>query len=291
MRNLTSVAELELQSMFALVASVQLTYTVEDSIYSVLSQGDVRIKHFDHFYPTNRTDTIPSLGAEQARAHYYGYISPSYVHGNASHYQELVRDRALKWGVQYLMYNMVDHWTFVFIEENPNVFSDYSTDRVANVTWLCSGYDVVAGGNGLSSNVRYLDGDTIRPFFVGETGPGATTYITETAEVCGPRCTRVFVFQSEIQSTGTRPSLYDCNITISNVSNRHIPEHDLPDMQARIAAGAIGLEGFQHANTTRQWVRYHSKFVLALPPPKRYKKKNQTTIWLQTGTLAQTLML
>lgn len=248
--------------MFALVAFVQLTYSMDDASGALVEPGDVRIAKMDHYYPKNNTAEIPSLGGEQATVHNYGYISSSYLQGNVSDLLEIL-DVGVAGSGTFLTYNLVDHWVYQYYEANTKLRANYYTNRTVNVTWLCSAYDVVDGGDGSTNDITYLDGDQRVPFFVGQGGPAATTYITETQEVCGPRCARVWAFQSAISAMGILPTLYDCNITVSNVSNAYQPEHLIPDMQARLAAGSIGLEGFQRPNTTRQWVRYHDKWVHA----------------------------
>lgn len=244
-----------------LVAVVQLTYSMEDSQGTLVTNGPVRIIMMDHYYPKNDSETIPSLGAEQSAAHTFGYISSSYKQGNASDFDQL-RGQGVSELAEFISFNMVDHWAYLYFDSNPTTHATFYTSRTVNATWLCAGYDVVQGGDGSTVDIVYLDGGVRRPFFVGETGPGATTYMTETEEVCGPRCARVWAFQTEILQSEVKPSLYDCNVTVSQVSDMYLPEHSIPDLQARIAAGSIGLEGFQHRNTTRQWVRYRDKYVV-----------------------------
>ena len=214
----------------------------------------------DHYYSKNNSAEVPSIGDEQVTAHKYGYMSSGYIQGNASDLVSNINQGNVDTGL-FLTFNMVDHWAYIFYESNPSSKANFYTSRTINATWLCSGYEVVVGGDGSTTDITYLDGDRRIPFFVGETGPGATTYITETAEVCGPRCARVWAYQAALPRADVLPTLYDCNITISNVSNTYLPEHVIPDLQARLAAGAIGLEGFQHENSTRQWVRYHDKYA------------------------------
>ena len=246
--------------MFAMIAVVQLTYSVPNSTGTIYVPGTIQISKLDHYYPKNNSAVIPSLGAEQAQAHMYGFVTSTYNLGNAS---DLVasQESGRNAPAGYLTYDLVDHWVAQFTETNPDSKQLFYTNRTANSSWLCTSYDVLTGQDGDRTNITYHDGEQIRSFDVGETGPEATTYITETEVVCGPRCAQVWAFQTQIPEMGILPTLYQCNITISNVSNPYHPEHILPDMQARIAAGAIGLDGFQHDNTTKQWVRYHAGYV------------------------------
>lgn len=258
-----------MKTVFALIAVVQLTYSLQDSAGAIYEPGKiVSIVRLDHYYPKNESEVLPSLGGEQATAHMYGFISNTYKLGNASDFTASLKTGRGAPANGFLMYDLVDHWVAQLSENNPAVDQTFYTNRTVNSTWLCTSYEVIEGEKGDMTNITYRDGDTIRSFDVGETGPGATTYITETEEVCGPRCARVWAFQSKIEDKSIPATFYDCNITMSNVSNPTLPEHILPDMQARIAAGAIGLDGFPHENTTKQWVRFHEGYVFKVKPSR-----------------------
>ncbi|KAL8684702.1 MAG: hypothetical protein Q9224_006178, partial [Gallowayella concinna] len=82
-------------------------------------------------------------------------------------------------------------------------------------------------------------------------GPGGTTYIyrglldpskaTSPDVVCGDRCMYMWVFRNGGKAGG--PRLYQCPITVSHVSNSKLPEHNVPDSVARVAAVSIALQG------------------------------------------------
>ncbi|KAI9810440.1 MAG: hypothetical protein M1826_003609 [Phylliscum demangeonii] len=246
-------------AMFTLIAIVPLTFSAQGSTGSIIVPGTVQVLKLDHFYPKNDSTVVPNMDAEQATAHTYGIVSNTYLAGNATDLAtSLIISRVTVGG--FLTYNLVDHWVTQFAEKNPGeTTSQFYTNRTANATWTCTSYPVVEGVDGDRTEITYLDGDGGNATFnVGETGPTATTYITETEDVCGPRCARVWTFQTRIPDNGTLPMLFDCNITMSEVAHAYLPDHLLPDKQAQIAAGAIGLNGFQHPNTQRQWNRFHA---------------------------------
>lgn len=243
-----------------MIAAVQLTYTLQDSPGAIYEPGIVSIIRLDHF-SQKETEAVPSLSSEQATAHMYGSVSNTYDLGNASDFAASLKTGRGAPTAAFLTFDLVDHWVAQLSEINTDTDQAFYTNRTINSTWLCTAYEVVKGGDGDTTNITYRAGDTDHYFDVGETGPAATTYIAETEEVCGPRCARVWAFQAKVKEKNVPSTLYDCNITISNVSNPALPEHILPDMQARIAAGAIGLDGFHHENTTKQWVRFHDGYV------------------------------
>ena len=76
---------------------------------------------------------------------------------------------------------------------------------------------------------------------------------------CGPRCSRVYVFQFADRNNTVWESghFFNCTISISKVEggSPNQPFHQLPDQTATIAAGAIGMDGFSD-NMRRQFVRY-----------------------------------
>lgn len=166
------------------------------------------------------------------------------------------------------IFDFSDHWVHPFYEvarEIETVASHLQTNRTVNSTWECRDYNVIGSGDGLSTNITYNDEGREVSFDVRITAPNATTYITDTNITCGARCARVWAFQtmyvdnSTAQLSGAR--LYDCNITVSEVDNAYMAEHQLGDEQARIAAGAIARSPNSNDGTSLQWNLYPGKCV------------------------------
>ncbi|KAI9881078.1 MAG: hypothetical protein M1830_008236 [Pleopsidium flavum] len=102
----------------------------------------------------------------------------------------------------------------------------------------------------------------------------ATTYVYNGAQkpqiekqhACGPRCLMMYVMRSPGVITDRRMKLFQCRVHISNVSNATLPEHHLPDRNARLAAASIALQGrYTHPywnnttksyNSTEAWQQY-----------------------------------
>lgn len=59
--------------------------------------------------------------------------------------------------------------------------------------------------------------------------------------VCGDRCMYVWVYKNPGKKEG--PTMYQCPIAVSEVSNTKLPQHNLPNPVARVAAVSIALEG------------------------------------------------
>ena len=65
-----------------------------------------------------------------------------------------------------------------------------------------------------------------------------TTFWIGTLDV-GPRTAQMFAFEPDPNN----PWFYNCNITVSKVANATLPEHEISDSTAQIAAQAIALGG------------------------------------------------
>lgn len=122
------------------------------------------------------------------------------------------------------------------------------TRREVFSNWQCFNHTVLDGADGSLSNVTYKTGDantTAKIYIGGDPSPGATVYVTESEVFCGIRCAIVWGFQSFTPESRLQQAyLYRCEISISNVSNITDPRHILSDEVARIAAGSIGLDGY-----------------------------------------------
>lgn len=121
----------------------------------------------------------------------------------------------------------------------PTVF----TNRYLNTTWVCNSWAVLKGGNGTSTNLTIaLDSSgTEQTFSIPEApGIGQTTFITETLNSdCGEGCSTVYAFETQELSAWW----YECNMTISEVGNATLPEHQIGDDLKTLAAQGIALQG------------------------------------------------
>ena len=71
-------------------------------------------------------------------------------------------------------------------------------------------------------------------------GSNQTTFITNPNTYdCGPGCSTVHAFEA----SDTRPWWYECNITVSPVNNATLPQHQMGQPLAHMAAAGIALQG------------------------------------------------
>ena len=75
------------------------------------------------------------------------------------------------------------------------------------------------------------------------------------------------MFQAKDEPGIPDAGFFDCNITIATVEGAYAPEHDLPDQQAKIAAGAIGFGGASNHSDDIAYQVYPNKYVLEYFPP------------------------
>jgi hypothetical protein len=106
--------------------------------------------------------------------------------------------------------------------------------------------------NGSFQTFQYdLDGSIHTEYFQS-VGPNSTTYFTSPdLGDCGPRCANVGAFENN----GTSGFYYNCNVTVSEVHNAtaSVIEQHVSDANAKIAAGAIALQGYQSEDASDQY--------------------------------------
>ena len=236
-----------------------LTYSLEASEKAfILHPGRVLVPNLTHFFPTPDTSKAVGIWVDQNTAHTYGMASANFNSEPAKDgltgkpFRGISQDPLLFYGQSS---NQTAYWQHIFYDRNMEKTASSYSNRSINATATCKSFTVISGGDGKSTSVTYLSGNTTKNLFVKYVAPRAMTYITETKPVCGSRCAQVWVYQSQ-PSDAESGTVLDCTVKLTGVKNAHLPEHELPDDQARIAAGAIGLEGIVHENDTRQYSLY-----------------------------------
>ncbi|KAF7512288.1 hypothetical protein GJ744_001856 [Endocarpon pusillum] len=110
--------------------------------------------------------------------------------------------------------------------------------------------------------VVYLEGGQNQTAFVYEYVSGGITYISDTNSTCGDRCTNINAFQPTLIPDNQADSIgvaqfFKCYNIISevyNVPSEHAEVYDgLPDLQARMLAGAIRWQSGYLINDTQQY--------------------------------------
>ena len=142
------------------------------------------------------------------------------------------------------------------------------TDRIIRASsGGCRNYSILLpapdAGNG---NLRYeyyikkatTEGNITIPKTLG--AEDATTYvyrgfhIPQEADLqrCGPRCMKVWAHRSS--GHGQNPQIYECNITVEDVTNVNVSSQHVSDEMALLAATSIALSGRQ--NDDKSWNQY-----------------------------------
>jgi hypothetical protein len=117
-----------------------------------------------------------------------------------------------------------------------------TTERKISSTGNCLGNQVIAGGDGLSTNISINDGNggnqTIHIPFAA--GMNQTTYMTNTSVTCGTGCAVVTAFEVAPNNSW----YYNCNVTVGPVINATQPAHNVSDPVRLLAAQGIALQGY-----------------------------------------------
>lgn len=117
-----------------------------------------------------------------------------------------------------------------------------ATDRRINSNGTCTGYKVVAGGDGGVQNITIDAGGgqnkTIKISYAG--GTNQTTYMTNTSVTCGAGCGVVTAFESASAASW----YYDCKVFVGTATNATQPAHQVSDAVRLLAAQGIALQGY-----------------------------------------------
>ncbi|KAH8746190.1 hypothetical protein BGZ57DRAFT_777929, partial [Hyaloscypha finlandica] len=150
-----------------------------------------------------------------------------------------------------------DYFQYFFMESsansdpNSNNISFYS-NRSIKTTGSCITYPVHDNVNGSSQSFTFeKDGETFDRDFQS-IGPNSTTYYTQQNMECGPRCKELCAYENN----GVAAFYHECNVTVSTVSNVSYPSQNVSDKNALMAAGAIGLQGYQQYSNSRPMSQY-----------------------------------
>jgi hypothetical protein len=257
-----------------LVAMLGLTYNldtspshleVKDGIISVADLSVIR-----DIQNNSLTNAKPSLYQQQAAAQAYGIQAQDYSTQDVN-VKGLISANTIFAGDGY--------WEYPFGDLNPDDPSvNIVSGRSIQSTAVCASFNVINGGLGNQTYITVANRDEgTFQIYIDQTSPGATTYMSDTANHCGPRCTRVQAFQAQQAYDGglfginvPDATFWECNSTISNVLAAPDVDDtqenlDLLDEQARIAAGAIGWSGFFYENDTREYQLYSTSSPWSLP--------------------------
>lgn len=142
-----------------------------------------------------------------------------------------------------------------------------ATDRRISSTGTCIRHQVVAGGDGGSTNITIDAGGgrnrTLQIAYAG--GTNQTTYMTNTSISCGAGCGVVAAFESSPKTSW----YYDCNVTVGAVINATQPAHHVSEPVRTLAAQGIALQGYAVLSSVddsrSQYQSYPAETAFGLP--------------------------
>ncbi|MCJ1282388.1 hypothetical protein MMC26_001711 [Xylographa opegraphella] len=241
----------------AAVAMLGLTYSMNPaSDPAAPITGGVSVTDMSAYYFGRTNDVLP---ADQLAAHMYGELSLNFYYDILTLNQPEVSpiDPLTLYSDQNVAYWIApDYVQHVFLEwptDSASSSGTFYTNRTILSNSTCAVYKVTQGANGDSQQIYFMKDGTVQVQDFQLIEPNSTTYYTSPElGTCGPRCANVCAFEN----TGVQGFYYECEISVGSVVNATRPEHEVPDRVAKMAAGAIALQGYQAVNVTDQYQRY-----------------------------------
>ncbi|KZL82121.1 hypothetical protein CI238_07627 [Colletotrichum incanum] len=255
------------------LAAIGLCYATDTADKrALLVPGNVSIANMDTIETSKIVkSSSKALGAQQYTANSYGTISLAY---DTATTEEAPLARAIFVPSDPLMFCSESFCKYVFHEtsqasitnKNSNPVT-IATDRSINSTSKCTAWPVTSGGNGTSPNITVALENNGR-FDIDipvQGGTDQTTFMTNSEYECGQGCAMVAAFEASDSSSW----YYTCNITVGQVANATLPEHQVGSSLTALAAAAIALQGYAASslvnNTSFQYQIYPAESVFGTP--------------------------
>lgn len=225
------------------IALIGLTYSLEDGGVGRRPGGFVSIVDTRNFYPVKSNRHTPDLIAEGFVAKMYADVSISYENTTSSNPGK---------DDEYQLEELDDGWRYNFREMDPKETGIMlRSDRYIKTSARCTSLKINHWDPD-TKTLNYTESDrtnqSISIFVVAD----RTVYLsgldeknlapeicaTELPELRNPRCGWMGVVQI-IPDNMTNSWLYDCHSTVEEVSGAKIPEHQVSDKTALIAATSL----------------------------------------------------
>lgn len=258
------------------IALINLTYDVDsgtDSNGTISGPGTVLTPKLDCYYNYNNSCPIFEE-VPQILAHAYGegvtsqaccdYTTAASILNNKQDCYYFCRLDRLEYAFRYAEYNPNDtarvypHFTDRIITASPDGCLEYNIDSLKR-NGDPDGSDAVTqfqySNSTYSSNISitnaHLANDATTYAYQGFREPqDAKTYAP-----CD-RCMVIYALRNPGGITKRKRQLFECRITISEVTNTKLTEHHVPNDIARLAAASIALQGrYQNpfGDATKRW--------------------------------------
>ena len=271
------------------VAAISLTWEANDGTNwngTYLRPGSVtaaRLNCYDNmFNDVVCAENTPNDKTNQALAHAYGELALS---NQCCTYETnadvLTSGHDCRYFCRRDRYNQ--EFQYRFKEFNPDDFNDnvstkaypHFTNRTISASGACYNYSVENDhitdyGGDHYFEYKNADGSvrgniTIPVAYIGIS---STTYIyrglnspqNAPAQQCGDRCTILWAYRGpgDPADNTVKESIqiYQCNVTVTAVTNTTDPIKELPDDMARLAAASISLSGRKSGPGPNEWNQY-----------------------------------
>ncbi|KAH9206926.1 hypothetical protein DL95DRAFT_374802 [Leptodontidium sp. 2 PMI_412] len=241
----------------AAVSMLGLTYSLVFTIDSKTQvAGDTLFSNMTQSWGASVDEDTKS--SSQLAAHTYGELGLAFSSTilNYSDTDVLPIDYLSFRDSDPIYFKATDYFQYVFEEtaaSNDSKLDYFYSNRSIVTTSSCNVYPVIDNLNGSSQTFQVEQDGFVHTQYFQSIGPNSTTYLTSPDHGdCGSRCANVYAYETN----GTAGFFYMCNITVSDVYNASILEHRVSDTNAKMAASAIALQGYQSEVNYNQSQRY-----------------------------------
>ncbi|OAQ87501.1 hypothetical protein VFPBJ_01541 [Purpureocillium lilacinum] len=235
------------------VATIGLTYNVDPAEnMAVTAPGMVYIPDMSVLRPMAYSEnTNPGLGLLRYTANKHGLYADTLAFGAM---EDVPRPGTID---SSKTPNMFSDWnstrcSYVFYESAPYDMPGtaspeirVATNRSVASTAACRSQRVINGGDGWNITITIDDGNRTEIGLPTFNGPNQTLYMTDSDQNLTTRWSTVNVFEA----SATDAWYYQCNVSVEQVTNAVLPQHNVSALVATMASAGIALQGYGAAFT------------------------------------------
>ncbi|KAH6884471.1 hypothetical protein B0T10DRAFT_531209 [Thelonectria olida] len=254
------------------VASLGLCYSNDTAEkHALMVPGNISIPDMSSVQTDKIiSDKSEALGAQQYTANSYGTVSIAYTTAGMD---EIPKPGIIWFTGDPLMFCDDAVCRYVFHETSTASLVDpfaspvtVATSRSLDAWAVCKSWPVRSGGAGTTRNISITtDAGRADVSIPIASGAYQTIYMTNISESCGPGCSHIYAFEvSDIA-----PWWYSCNVTVGQVANATLKEHQVSSNLTSMVSASIALQGYEASslvNSTQiQYQVYPAESVFGTP--------------------------
>ncbi|KAF8475080.1 hypothetical protein BDZ91DRAFT_290772 [Kalaharituber pfeilii] len=225
-------------SVAVAIALIGLTYSLEEGGIG-RHIGNISVVNTKHFFADANDLNDPERITERFTSKLYADVSIAYANKRPSD------DRP---DDEFEVLELEGSWGYNFREMDPGRKIILRSDRYVTTSASCRALRIQQFDESTSTLV-YIEDDgslqKVTPIYLRN---GSTTYMSSMREDysiydCGSRCGWLAVMEVVSLTDFSDAWLYDCNSTVHEVEGAYLPEHEISDHMAVIAATSLTQSG------------------------------------------------